>query len=173
MGVDDHGTPQQGPEKLEDLSKTVAAIIEQAYPPIYFDIRPLHIGDRACLAVVIPGSENRPHFAGRSYVRVGPETREASEKQFAALIASRNSTAREILEWVGKQVSWTRRTADSAGNYTDTARDEGYVMGCNAHFVTMRFGGETATLISCPLSRLELGFDHLKERLQLFVYETR
>lgn len=49
VGVDDVGTPQQGPEKLEDLSKSVAAVIEQAYPPIYFDIRPLHIGDRACL----------------------------------------------------------------------------------------------------------------------------
>ena len=41
VGVDDDGAPQQGPEKLEDLSKGVAAVIEQAYPPIYFDIRPL------------------------------------------------------------------------------------------------------------------------------------
>lgn len=84
-GVDDDGSAQQGPEKLEELSKSVSDTLERAYPPIYFDIRPLHVGDRACLAVVIPGSDRRPHFAGRAYVRNGPQTTDASETQFCGI----------------------------------------------------------------------------------------
>ena len=39
--------------------------------------------------------------------------------------------------------------------------------------VTMRFGGATSIPISYPLSRLEIGFDHAQNRLQVFLYEDR
>lgn len=176
VGVDDDGTPQQGPEKLEDLSKSVAAVIEQSYPPIYFDIRPLRIGDRACLAVVIPGSENRPHFAGRAYTRVGPSVRDASEQQFAELIASRNSKARAILEWKGREISIEnfRSSSDQKPMAYPQPVTAVVIADCNAHFVT--FGLVVNGLVrpySEPLSRIVLSFDHKQQRLLLFVYRDR
>ena len=176
VGVDDNGVPQQGPEKLEDLSKSVAGTLEWAYPPIYFDIRPLHIGDRACLAVVIPGSENRPHFAGKSYVRVGPETREASDTQFAELIASRNSKARSILEWKGKEITVEnfRSSSDQKPIAYPQPVSAVLIADCNAHYVT--FGlviNGCVKLFSEPLSRIVLSFDHKQQRLLLFVYRDR
>jgi Putative DNA-binding domain len=171
VGVDDSGLPQQGPEKLEDLSKSVAGTLEWVYPPIYFDIRPLRVGDRACLAVVIPGSENRPHFAGKSYVRVGPEVREASEDQFEALIASRTSKARKIQEWIGKEVSWLDRKLHMDGYATGRIT----VRGCNAHYATFEGWADAGvtTVRSEPLSRFELGFDHSRQRLQIILYSDR
>ena len=62
------------------------------------------------LAVIVPGSEQRPHFAGPSYVRVGSETKVASEPQFQNLIAQRQSKAYEILKWKGKPVALDDRT---------------------------------------------------------------
>jgi Putative DNA-binding domain len=172
VGVDDDGTPQQGPEKLEDLSKSIAGTLEQAYPPIYFDIRPLHIGDRACLAVVIPGSENRPHFAGKSYVRLGPSTQEASESQFSELIASRNSKARAIQEWIGKDISWMLRSG-ALGDTFPSGRIT--VAGCNSHYATFEMweGQTIANVQSEPLTRIELGFDHKRQRLQVILYSIR
>jgi predicted HTH transcriptional regulator len=97
VGVDNDGKPQQGPDKLEDLAKSVSDILEHAYPAMYRHIQPLHFPEGgACLAVIVPGSEARPHFAGKSYVRVGPQTKEASESQFDLLIAERQSKVRRL-----------------------------------------------------------------------------
>ena len=57
------------------------------------------------LAVIVRGSENRPHFAGPSYIRDGTQTKEASGEQFTRLIAERSSKAREILKWRGMVVT--------------------------------------------------------------------
>lgn len=174
VGVDDEGNPQQESNKLEDLSKSVAAILAQAYPPIYFDARPLHVGDKACLAVVIPGSENRPHFAGQSYIRTGPSTISASEAQFTELIASRNSKARTLLSSVGRVVTWKNRRINRDGFYDESldTRDT-TVLGCNAHYLTVRHGGPNNTPFSYPLIWLEVGFDHQEDRLQIFLYFDR
>jgi predicted HTH transcriptional regulator len=181
VGVDDEGAPQQGPEKLEDLSKSAASTIEQAYPPIYFDIRPLHIGDLACLAVVIPGSENRPHFAGKSYVRAGPETREASEPEFAELIASRASKAREIQAWAGKQITYAQLNAVGR-EYVDFGQIKGpiRVIGCNAHYATFEelsnvegLPPERMPSFSESLHSLELNFDQVRGRLMVSRYKDR
>jgi hypothetical protein len=85
--VDDDGRPQQNTDKLEDLMKSVSDVLDQAYPSIYRYIVPVHLRDKACLAVIVPGSKSRPHFAGKSYVRQGPQNKPASESQFYRLIA--------------------------------------------------------------------------------------
>lgn len=152
VGVDNGGNPQQGSEKLEDLAKKVGDVLDRAYPAIYRPIVPLHLGDGAFLAVVIPGSEARPHFAGKSYVRDGPETKPASERQFDRLIAERQSKAREILKWKGQRVALQRRAMIEGRlhyfNGTATLVD------CNQFFVTLanatgpcfRYGGPVAVL---------------------------
>ncbi len=180
VGVSDAGVPQEKAEKLEDLETSVAAVIGQAYPAIYFNIRPVRTDEGGCLAVIVPGSPLRPHFAGKAYVRNGPSTTDASPEQFAALIASRNSKAHMILEWVGKDVSLVTRapkktpggwSAEFTGRYSNTDPQQAKVLTCNANYVTLKF--VNGHLQSCPLSWLELSFDHSKEQLIIYAYADR
>jgi len=170
VGVDDAGVPQQkDAEKLESLAVSVAGILAHAYPSIYFDIRPLHLETGSCLAVIIPGSSNRPHFAGKSYVRVGPQTKEASEEQLSELIAQRSSIGWELLQSAGKQVTWTIRAPYLNGSVRES-ESEATIITCNAHFLTVRIGNQNAPLSSFPLGWLELGFDHRSKRLRVYVH---
>ena len=105
IGVKNDGRPEGGKEGLEETQKSFSRVLSQAYPPIYYDSRIVTKDDKEFLAIVIPGSPDRPHFAGHSYVRVGSETEKASNEQFADLIAQRNSKGREILKWKGKLIT--------------------------------------------------------------------
>ncbi len=98
IGVDDEGQIHNLPPdaNFEKLQKTVSETITAAFPPIYYLSKTLSKNGQEFLVVIIPGSANRPHFAGKSYVRVGPETREASDDQFERLIAERSSVVRVL-----------------------------------------------------------------------------
>jgi hypothetical protein len=86
------------------------------------------------LAVIIPGSSERPHFAGRSYIRLGSETREASEEQFAGLVAERTSIGREIRQNIGRTVKVFNVSKNTAGEYS-----KGFwgakILDCNSYCV--------------------------------------
>lgn len=106
IGVRDDGTVAAKPGKnLEDLQKKVTGTIQAAYPPIFCLSRVLIDNDKPFLAIIIPGSPIGPHFAGSSYVRVGPETRQASEAEFESLIAKRQSKVYQISQWIGKTIT--------------------------------------------------------------------
>jgi hypothetical protein len=66
-------------------------------------------------------------------VRVGPETRNASEDQYQQLIAQRSSKLRELQKLIGKQVIWQSFTP-FLGRDTATVED------CNQFFLTIRGG---------------------------------
>lgn len=106
----------------------------------------------------------RPHFAGLSYVRKGPESVDASEAQFSELIAQRDSKAALILRWKGQNISVFSRSGDSEVAWPhDTS-----LVDCNQFYVTLRrFLHEPPR--SFPLSLVEINFDNLKNRLQLEV----
>jgi predicted HTH transcriptional regulator len=95
-GVNNDGTIQQKPINFEDLQKSISGMIGNAWPPIYILQKTLKRDGAEFVAVIIPGSPLRPHFSGQAYVRVGPETRKASETQFDELIAQRSSKVRHI-----------------------------------------------------------------------------
>jgi Putative DNA-binding domain len=159
VGVDDDGKPQQNADKLEDLAKSVSGMLDQAYPAIYRHIVPIHLADGACLAVVVPGSESRPHFAGKSYIRVGPETNPASEEQYDLLIAERQSKVREILKWKGRNVNQMLHSRHEGR--TNTFGGLVKVVDCNQFFVTLEkvSGNPFAThggLEWYPLTRVDL-----------------
>jgi hypothetical protein len=118
----------------------------------------LHFTDGACLAVIVPGSEARPHFAGKSYIRVGPQTKEASESQFDRLIADRVSKAREISKWVGKRIVIDFSTPRSTPDVI--------LQDCNQFYLTYEVGSP-AYCESVPLSRVQISFDSQKNTLRL------
>lgn len=179
VGVKDTGEVE-GVTNPDKVQRSVSERIAKAYPPIYTLTRVLAKDGKSFLAVVIPGSENRPHFAGPAYIRDGSKSVPSSEDQFRTLIAQRNDKARMILQWQGKDITleieymshfagmekfgtWVKETTVTAITAV--------ILDCNPFYVT--FQGKTDSSIvpehpfSCPLSPLEISFDHKNERLML------
>jgi predicted HTH transcriptional regulator len=163
IGVTDNGVPESQ-TNLESLQKTVGEIASAAYPPIYILPRIADVNGIQVLAVIVPGSENRPHFAAKAFIREGTQTKEASEEQFRSLIAQRNSAAYEIQKWIGKGISFymTERYGDETHHGTGFT-----VIDCNQFYVTLQYG--TNSPQSFPLSRVGLTFDHNRHRLGIMV----
>ena len=165
--MDDDGNPNVQADKLEDLAKSVTGVLEQAYPPIYRHIVPLHLpGVGSCLAVVVPGSPSRPHFAGQPYVRVGPETKSASEEQFARLISIRQAKTFEVLKYIGEAVVRYDARPMMEGLKRFEASHDFILVDCNAHYLTLARGKSNSSI---PLDWVDLSFDHAKKLLALYV----
>jgi hypothetical protein len=111
---------------------------------------------RQCIAAIIPGSEGRPHFAGRAFVRRGTETRDASDLEFETLIAERSSKTRKILEYKGKTI--LLETVRRHGNgYIWSNKIEWIVSDCNQFFVTLTQIGGTSN--AHPVEWIDVSFD--------------
>jgi hypothetical protein len=172
IGVSNNGEIS-GDLDPENTLRTFSDVMSShIWPPVYTVSRALRDRDKACVAVLIPGSPERPHFAGKAFVREETQTKEASAEQYRALISSKNSKARAIQEWIGKDISWMNRNGALADTF---ASGRTIVEACNYHYATFarRGDGETLTLQSEPLSRLEISYDHQRHRLQIIRYGTR
>jgi len=168
IGVRDSGEIETPQQNLDEVEKKFNRQMEKVYPRIAYVPKVISDDGKQALAVIIPGSALRPHFAGLSYVRRGSESVEASEEQFSELIAQRNSKAALILRWKGKNVTAFTRTGDSEIAWPNST----ILVDCNQFYVTLqRFIHEPPS--SFPLSRVEINFDNLKSRLQLEVSEVR
>ena len=163
VGVTDDGSITDN-GKIEDLMKSYSdSIASNCYPPIYTMPRVFTHNGKSCIAVTVLGSEARPHFAGKSYVRDGTQTKEASEEQFSLLIAQRNSKVRTILEHKGKQIilAITKPYAASARPIVED---------CNQFWVVLKSGGtfsEPLSYRSIPLGRIDLSMDYNQQPPQL------
>lgn len=168
IGVKDDGSIEET-VNLDSLQKTLNSKLADAYPPIYYTPKIVERAGRQCLAVIIPGSQERPHFAGQSYVRVGSQTRKASEGEFSKLIVERNSKAYEILKWKDKTITVDILNIEQVRAYGRVASSqERTIIDCNQFYVTLQF--RDSSVESIPLRRIELSFDHNASRLKLEVY---
>jgi hypothetical protein len=155
VGVDNKGAPQGG-QNFDSLQINVSKELNKIYPQIspQMLVRKDESG-KEFLAVIVRGSENRPHFAGPSYIREGSQTLPASKQQFERLIAERNSKLRYILQWKGKQITYRYLEPNlkptRAGILTD----------CNQHFVVI--DGTRAIPLECVL----VSHDGTDKRLKL------
>jgi hypothetical protein len=166
IGVRNDGTVQ-GLENPESVQKSLTQKVAQAYPIPYYLMKVLDKEGRRLLAVIVPGSEFRPHFAGPAFVRDGSQTVRASEQQFARLIAQRSNAAYQILQWRGKTVSvWHPSRAGATYHPSSGYTAQGIVSDCNQFWVTL---GESAfgTSVSFALEAFDIGFDHKNNRLEL------
>jgi len=121
----------------DDCQKKVAGAAKKCYPPITYQPGILEVNvagaSRVVLAVMVPFSKDRPHFAGPAYIRRGSETLEASREVFADLIASQNEKARKILQFKGYSVRLRFRS--ESGFFYEV---DGRVDHCDAHTVSIR-----------------------------------
>jgi len=159
VGVGNDGTVQDR-LNLESLQKDVSKELSKIYPPIYAQMKVMRDqNSKEFLVVIVRGSENRPYFAGPSYIRDGTQTKEASEGQFTRLVAERNSKAREIYNMIGKGVVWQMVGGQRGGA-------DATLIGCNQFFVTLDGG----TYKRCfPLEWITISFDPDKQRPHLVV----
>jgi predicted HTH transcriptional regulator len=168
IGVKNDGTPEEKPVNLDSLQKTFGEKIGEAYPTIYCLTKILNVEGKQILAVIVPGSADRPHFAGQAYVRKGSKSIVASEAQFEELIASRNSKAYEILKWKGKPITVDSMRVEHTHMMGAVASSSEYtVVDCNQFFVTLA----TSSFQKCaPLRRVDISFDQKANRLKLEEY---
>jgi predicted HTH transcriptional regulator len=170
IGVRDDGTPEVG-VNLESLQQTFARKMQAAYPPIYFATKILGKDGSQFVAVIVPGSESRPHFAGPSYIRKGNRTETASEQQFDELLASRLSKSGEILKWINKAISIDWMRTENLHQFGPVAGSaEQIVTACNSFYVTLGTNQIGHPGNSIPLRRVEASFDNTQSRLKLEVY---
>ena len=158
VGVKDKGEIE-GKANLDTLQQSFSKVLNDAYPPIYYTSKVLSRDGKQGLAIIIPGSPLRPHFAGHSFVRIGSETKKASEEQFSNLILERGSKARALLEMIGKQITW-EMIGGQRGNAQAT------MLACNQFFITVDGG----TYKRCfPLEWVRISFDPANQRHHLIV----
>lgn len=80
-GVRDDGSVENNPaSSFESFQKKVAKAISNIYPPVCPQLLVREKDGKHFLAIVVLASENRPHFVGKSFIRKGTETVEASEQ---------------------------------------------------------------------------------------------
>ena len=166
IGVKDDGTPEEKTVNLDSLQRSFSEKVSEAYPTIYYLTKMVSVEGKQVLAVIVPGSTDRPHFAGQAYVREGSRSVVASKPQFEEMIASRNSKAYEILKWKGKTVTVDLMHAEAyAYAYGAVISSQEYVVvDCNQFYVTLdaRTGKKVV-----PLARVNVSFDHTAQRLKL------
>lgn len=159
IGIADKSGAVEGVDDPDKLQKNIRNLAERSiYPPIDLghNCRVLKEAGKDVVAVIVEANNNRPHFAGTSYVRIGSESIAASERQFEHLIASRTSVARFILEAMNKDevvlIEDFRR-----GRHSHQAQCK--VEECNAQFANFRAVKEGWTY-SAPLLKITASYEH-------------
>lgn len=173
VGVFNDGRIQdQGTANFEELQKRISGELSNIYPPIYPTILVREKEGKKFISVIVYGSPERPHFAGKSYIRDGTQTKDASEINIQEFIAKRNSKVSEILRWRDKAVTLhILHPSDVAIRVGRIANARSLVVhDCNSHWVTLKDVGNSPALKSYTLKRVELNFDHSKQCLLLEIF---
>jgi hypothetical protein len=177
IGVRDNGEIETPQQNLDSTQRTFNRLMQDVYPRVSYVPKIVTENGLQALAVIIPGSELRPHFAGLSYVRRGSETFEASEEQFAELVAQRLSKTRILSQWLGKDitVAWKPLRNEARNNTIyrlTTVRTT--VSLVTAHWVTFQVhsdppGRGDRVEVSEPMEKLLLSWDDFSGHLKVEV----
>lgn len=173
IGVHDNGTVR-GCTAPDSVQKTVRKICDQdCYPPIRFTSEVITTDDGPIVAVIVPASDNRPHFAGPAFVRRGSESVMASEQVFNELVYSRNSKAAAVLRLknqvvivigLGHRLGSTRRDVFPGHREGGEAR----VLECTSQ--TVRFQMlDSLRYVMEPLDHVEVSYDEERHKRLLVV----
>lgn len=167
IGVRDNGEVEDQQPNLDSIQKTLNRILQNAYPRVPYLSKIIIDGPKQALAVIVPGSPLRPHFAGPSFVRMGSETFEASATQLDELIASRSGKVYQLSRYVGKPVTAENVSMLSNGLFSRSKwPDMAVVLSCNEFWVTLAQKTSGAKF-SFMLKEVDLNWDNQNERLHL------
>ena len=175
IGVHDKTGERLGVANPDQLQKRIRDACQgDCYPPITYTSEVLPPEDgKIVVAVVVPPSDAKPHFAGPAYVRVGSESPKASSQQYEELILSRVDKAREILthkhevfsvRGIGYKLGSNKPLHD--GGYIEQC--ECRIEACTGHLVTFNDIG-SGRRFSEPLEHVTINYDQEKHRPMLMV----
>jgi hypothetical protein len=151
-------------QDLEDTQKKITKISrEGCFPPIRSVPQVVEIEGKSVLAVVVEHSKDTPHFTGHSYVRIGPESKKASQDQFEELVAMRNEKARYLLREKRKGTQIRVKWALSPEQQKTPTRFHGFnnvyyrIEDCDA-FVMKLFNTGSMSKFAIPLDLVTIGY---------------
>jgi hypothetical protein len=165
IGAKDDGEIETNATNLDKLQKTLSERMSRIYPPIYHTTKTVKDGDRECLAVIVPGSTAKPHFAGQPYLRRLSETVIATPDQYDSLLATRTSKARELQQWIDRDITIVefKRSPGIAYQVLENVK-VGKVITCNQFYLSVLLNGQKW---SYALSSFEISYDHTHDRLRI------
>ncbi len=172
IGIGDKGEVL-GVENVDKKQKDVRRIAqEECFPSIEVEIRALELDAVHVLAVMVPFSRNRPHFAGAAYIRRGSQSVSATRELYDELIASRHDKCRVIQQWGRNRqitVMEDRYRLDKGRVQGEwRARRDCMLLDCDQHTVrVMDLGSQQPYRVG--LRQVEIGFDDERNRPQLTV----
>jgi hypothetical protein len=174
IGVRDDGTIEgiSGADSFQ--KKTANWLRRDCYPPINYTTELLSVAEHTVLAVVIPPSQERPHFSGPAFIRIGTKTEVASVQLYDDLLLSRVDKARDIARYRGTTVTvWTEKHTLGHPDFKPNVDGHAAKYPCvvenvNAHFATMRIVADGRTFAE-PLRNIVISYDHEENRPMLVV----
>jgi len=187
VGVKDNGEIIGG-ENMDSWQQKVSSWAASCFPPVNVIPVALTIEGKNILAVVVPGSHARPHFAKAAYVRKGAKNEMAAQSEIDEWIAYRNSKVRIISESKGKDITIVNieppkppaardpknamlsMMYDSRGARKFYSVPDGHYQleDCNNYWVTVKKVGAD-TISTIPLSIIDLKKDDIEWRLTLLL----
>lgn len=171
IGVRDNGAFEDKVHDFDGVQKTLNKKLQAIYPRVPYFPKIIWDGEKQALAVIVYGSELRPHFAGLSYVRVGSESVEASQAQFDNLVAQRNSKVYRLSQHIGQPVGVQIRWIMGNNTFTTTTMGAGtLLLDCNESWITI--GGPGVSTSCFPLGAIELSGEG-GESKRLLILATR
>jgi len=174
IGIHDRTGEALGVSNPDQLQKRIRDVCHgDCYPPIDYTTEVLSVNDKPVVAVVIPPSNNKPHFTGPAYVRVGSESTKASPQQYEDLILSRFDKTRAILKHknelftvLGISYKLGSNKPLNDGNYRESR--ECRIESCTGHLITLYDIGSNVRF-SEPLAHITINYDQAKLRPMLIV----
>lgn len=194
IGLSDDGKPL-GVDNAAQKQKDVRQIAEhRCYPPIKCEPTVFQVDGVEIVAVVVEASNDRPHFSGHPYVRVGSETKKADMDQFEEMIVARNNKVRQILRekgkiatifWEGKEApfvssgGWIIRMPKRRFASSQQFEAECRITACDILFLRVSviavrtdagYNKKNSPMdFSVPVDKVSLGFDNENQRMKLHI----
>jgi predicted HTH transcriptional regulator len=173
FGVRNDGRPEGFADAaIESHLKKLSGELSNIYPPIEPQLLARQTDNGLnFIAVIVNGSPNSPHFAGKSYIRDGTKTVEASEKHVEILIDRRGSKTNEILKSLNKTIRVDYIQDDMNTRVLGQRVKTRYpvVQYCNQFFVSLRYTDHPVETVSLPLHRVAISHDDQRGCLLLEV----
>ena len=162
-----------GIENTDSVQKKIQKMCDEiCYPRIHFTTEIFTRQGKTVLAVVIPPSRTKPHFAGPAYIRHGSKSIKATAELYENLITSRQAKAAELLRYKDKPVTvFSRKQRLGRPEFSVVKRGTSYggqeryyqcqIREVTPFYVTLVDVG-SGTSFSEPLRNVEISYDNEK-----------
>ena len=157
----------EGNVNLDSLQKTYSKLLAEVYPPVPTYSRIVARDGLSCLAIVVFGSAERPHFPCHAWKRIKSETTKATDTEVRRMLDERSSKTYQLMQWVGQTVKVDKLNVENIRQMGPVGSSfVGTLVECNRFWLTVEHHEMKEAI---PLRRVELSYDHDQKRPKLEV----